>query len=105
MKETMDETERRRAKQEAYNKAHGITPKQVAISARSVLSKSTYQAREEAEVRMLAEDPVISRMSPAELIRAVEAAKKKMEESAAELDFILAAKYRDEMNALKKLLK
>ena len=105
MRETMDETERRRAKQEAYNKAHGITPKQVAISARSVLSKSTYQAREEAEVRMLAEDPVISRMSPAELIRAVEAAKKKMEESAAELDFILAAKYRDEMNALKKLLK
>ena len=105
MRETMDETERRRAKQEAYNKAHGITPKQVAISARSVLSKSTYQAREEAEVRMLAEDPVISRMSPAELIRVVEAAKKKMEESAAELDFILAAKYRDEMNALKKLLK
>jgi len=105
MKETMDETERRRAKQEAYNKAHGITPKQVAISARSVLSKSTYQAREEAEVRMLAEDPVISRMSPAELIRVVEAAKKKMEESAAELDFILAAKYRDEMNTLKKLLK
>ena len=105
MKETMDETERRRAKQEAYNKTHGITPKQVAVSARSVLSKSTYQAQEEAEVRMLAEDPVISRMSPAELIRVVEAAKKKMEESAAELDFILAAKYRDEMNALKKLLK
>jgi len=105
MKETMNETERRRAKQEAYNKTHGITPKQVAVSARSVLSKNTYQAREEAEVRMLAEDPVISRMSPAELIRAVEAAKKKMEESAAELDFILAAKYRDEMNSLKKLLK
>jgi len=105
IKETMNETERRRAKQEAYNKTHGITPKQVAVSARSVLSKNTYQAREEAEVRMLAEDPVISRMSPAELIRAVEAAKKKMEESAAELDFILAAKYRDEMNSLKKLLK
>ncbi|NLB67698.1 MAG: excinuclease ABC subunit UvrB [Bacteroidales bacterium] len=105
MKETIDETERRRAKQEAYNKANGITPTQVAVSARSVLSKSTYQAEEEAEVRMLSEDPVISKMSPAELMRAVEAAKKKMEESAAELDFILAAKYRDEMNALKKLLK
>ena len=105
MKETIDETERRRAKQEAYNKANGITPTQVAVSARSVLSKSTYQAEEEAEVRMLSEDTVISKMSPAELMRAVEAAKKKMEESAAELDFILAAKYRDEMNALKKLLK
>ena len=105
MKETIDETERRRAKQEAYNKANGITPTQVAVSARSVLSKSTYQAEEEAEVRMLSEDPVISKMSPAELMRAVEAAKKKMEESAAELDFILAAKYRDEMNSLKKLLK
>jgi excinuclease ABC subunit B len=105
MKETIDETERRRAKQEAYNKANGITPTQVAVSARSVLSKSTYQAEEEAEVRMLSEDPVIIKMSPAELMRAVEAAKKKMEESATELDFILAAKYRDEMNALKKLLK
>ncbi len=105
MKETMDETERRRAKQEAYNKANDITPTQVAISARSVLSKSTYKEEEEAEVRMLAEDPVISKMSPAELMRAIEAAKKKMEESAAGLDFILAAKYRDEMNSLKKLLK
>ncbi|NLX41768.1 MAG: excinuclease ABC subunit UvrB [Bacteroidales bacterium] len=105
MKETMDETERRRAKQEAYNRANNITPTQVAVSARSVLSKSTYQAEEEAEVRMLSEDPVISKMSPAELMHAVEAAKKKMEESAAELDFILAAKYRDEMNSLKKLLK
>jgi excinuclease ABC subunit B len=105
MKETMDETERRRAKQEAYNRANNITPTQVAVSARSVLSKSTYQAEEEAEVQMLSEDPVISKMSPAELMHAVEAAKKKMEESAAELDFILAAKYRDEMNSLKKLLK
>lgn len=105
MKETMDETERRRAKQEAYNKANGITPTQVAISARSVLSKSTYQAEEDSGVRMLSDDPVISRMSPTELIRAIDAAKKKMEESAAELDFILAAKYRDEMNSLKKLLK
>lgn len=105
MKETMDETERRRAKQEAYNKANNITPTQVAVSARSVLSRSTYQAEEETKVRMLSEDPIISRMSPAELVRAIDAAKKKMEDAAAELDFIMAAKYRDEMNSLKKLLK
>ncbi len=105
MKETMDETERRRAKQEAYNKANNITPTQVAVSARSVLSRSTYQAEEETKVRMLSEDPIISRMSPAELVRAIDAAKKKMEDAAAGLDFIMAAKYRDEMNSLKKLLK
>ena len=105
MKETMDETERRRAKQEAYNKANNITPTQVAVSARSVLSRSTYQAEEETKVRMLSEDPIISRMSPAELVRAIDAAKKKMEDAAAELDFIMAAKYRDEMNSLKILLK
>ncbi|HOG41888.1 MAG TPA: excinuclease ABC subunit UvrB [Bacteroidales bacterium] len=105
MKETMDETERRRAKQEAYNKANNITPTQVAVSARSVLSRSTYQAEEETKVRMLSEDPIISRMSPAELVRAIDATKKKMEDAAAELDFIMAAKYRDEMNSLKKLLK
>jgi len=44
-------------------------------------------------------------MSPAELVRAIDAAKKKMEDAAAELDFIMAAKYRDEMNSLKILLK
>ena len=100
----MDETERRRAKQEAYNKANGITQHKW-LSLQEVFSKSTYQAEEDSGVRMLSEDPVISRMSPTELIRAIDAAKKKMEESAAELDFILAAKYRDEMNSLKKLLK
>ena len=53
----------------------------------------------------MAEDPVISRMSPKQLLEAVEAVRKKMEEAAKALDFPAAAKYRDEMYELMKLRK
>ena len=56
------------------------------------------------QARYLEEDPVISKMSPAQIKAAVAAAKKRMEEAAAQLDFLAAAKARDEMNALKLLL-
>jgi excinuclease ABC, B subunit len=104
MKETIDETNRRREKQEAYNKANGITPRQVGISSKNYLARaSQYESDIEGKARLLAEDPVIEKMSPKQLLAAIAAAKKNMEDAAAELDFLRAAKFRDEMNALKKL--
>ena len=55
-------------------------------------------------VNSLLADPVLAMLNPSQLKVAVEAAKKKMEEAAAELDFLRAARFRDEMNALKRLL-
>ncbi len=89
MKETIDETERRRAKQQAYNEEHGITPTQVRSATR---------------VPAPAEDPVIRSMDREGLRNALENARTRMEAAAKELDFLQAARYRDEMFALKELL-
>ncbi len=106
MKETIDETNRRRKIQQEYNKAHGIMPTQVGGNPKgTVIAKGYDYAAESAEnARLLKDDPIVGKMSPAELKRAVEASKKKMEEAAAELDFLRAARFRDEMNALKNIL-
>ena len=104
MQATIDGTNRRRAKQMAYNEANGIVPTQVGTSLRpSVQSTKYYPEPVDDKVRFLEEDPVIARMSTAELRSAAEAAKKKMEAAAAQLDFLNAARWRDEMKALETL--
>lgn len=107
MRTTIDETDRRREIQMAYNKQHGITPTQVGMTARSPLDarQTTYAASFDDKVRILQDDPVISRMTQEELAQAILSSKRKMEDAAAELDFTAAARYRDEMNALKEIAK
>ncbi|MBQ0024228.1 MAG: excinuclease ABC subunit UvrB [Bacteroidales bacterium] len=105
MRSTIDETERRRAIQMAYNKAHGITPTQVGVSAKSelVAGRAEYPVSFEEKVKVLRDDPVVNRMDARELDMAVLSSRRKMEEAAAQLDFVAAARYRDEMNALKEI--
>ena len=104
MQATIDATERRRAKQIAYNQAHGIVPTQVGSSAQSVVQRrNSYPDAAEDPVRLLREDPVIARMQPGELKAAIEAARRQMEAAAARLDFLNAAHWRDQMRALETL--
>ena len=106
MRQTIDATERRRAKQMAYNEEHHIIPHQVGTaSGGSSLSGalSGYSRAEDTPERILEEDPVIQAMTREELGKAADAARGRMESAAAKLDFVAAARYRDEMRALKNL--
>lgn len=104
MRKTIDETERRRKKQEEYNKKNHITPTQIVKADRNILGRGGYEEKQHETTSLLA-DPVIAKMDGLQLQKAIANSKKLMESAAAELDFIAAAKYRDEMNYLKSLLK
>jgi excinuclease ABC subunit B len=104
MKSTIDETERRRKKQTDYNLRNNITPRQIVKQSRNLLGRVKDYAVEE-EMNPLLSDPVIAHFNPEQIRKAVETSRLKMEKAATELDFMRAAKFRDEMNALKKMLK
>ncbi len=99
MRLAIDETERRRAIQEAYNKEHGITPKTIQKSVRELISISKEIAKEELQFE---KDP--ESMSKKELEKLIADIDKKMKKAAAELNFELAAELRDKMIELKKQL-
>ena len=108
MRLTMDETNRRREKQMAYNEKHGITPTQIVKHTVSVLGERKPKPAEEyayVEPKAdLAADPVVQYMNKNQLEKAIERAKKQMAEAARKLDFIEAAQFRDEMIKLQDLL-
>jgi excinuclease ABC subunit B len=112
MKRTIDETERRRKKQIAYNLEHGLVPTSLNKSKASILGASTVVvdakgnlARPyiESEQINYAADPVVQYMSKEELQKAINKTRKAMEAAAKEFDFAEAARLRDEMFALEKL--
>jgi|GEM_PF-6922297 Helicase subunit of the DNA excision repair complex len=86
-----------------YNLANGIEPKQIEKKLRNVLGRERIYESENVESGVIS-DPLISLMKPEQIREAINSAKIEMERAAADLDFIQAAKFRDQMNALKKLL-
>ncbi len=105
MRQTIEETDRRRKKQEEYNKKHNILPRQIVKQVRNIMGKVKDYKVEEEEVNPLLADPVLALLNPEQVKKAIIAAKLQMEGAASDLDFLRAAKFRDEMNALKKLIK
>ncbi|MDD3843363.1 MAG: excinuclease ABC subunit UvrB [Bacteroidales bacterium] len=103
MQRTIEETERRRKKQQDYNSLHNIIPRQIVKQVRNVLGRARDYQAEEQEQNPLLLDPVMAKFNPGQLQKAIHAAKLQMESAAADLDFMRAAKFRDEMQALKKL--
>ncbi|HMW37880.1 MAG TPA: excinuclease ABC subunit UvrB [Saprospiraceae bacterium] len=110
MQKTIDETNRRRVKQMQYNEEHGITPRTLVKSRDEILSKSSIldsrgsqsKIYVEQEEHNLAADPVMNYMTRDQLEKMLLEAERKMRAAAKDLDFISAAQYRDEMNAIKK---
>lgn len=105
MQKTIDQTNHRRQVQMRYNKEHNIIPHAIEKEKHSTMGAATYDRTYEEESRnLVADEPVLKNMSAEQLKRSIINSKQLMEEAAKELDFIAAAKYRDEMNALKELL-
>jgi excinuclease ABC subunit B len=108
MQKTIDETNRRREIQLAYNEANNITPQQIIKAASNILNDIRRKTGEKQvyvePVKVdIAADPVVKYMSSDALTKAMENAKKSMEKAASELNFIEAARYRDEMLAYKEI--
>ncbi|HEX2968840.1 MAG TPA: excinuclease ABC subunit UvrB [Bacteroidales bacterium] len=110
MQQTINETNRRRAKQMKYNEEMGITPTQIIKRTGSALSGLGRKGKQlqpyiEPEKPDIAADPVVRYMNTEALEKAIEKARKNMEKAASELDFVQAARFRDEMAELQGLLR
>ena len=114
MQRTIDETNRKREKQLAYNAANNITPAQIVKNIASIMGETTdggltdksgrkyYTGKDEITI---AADPVVQYMRIEDINKAVNRTRKNMEKAVKELDFVEAARLRDELFELQKVLK
>ncbi len=115
MQKTIEETDRRRAKQLKYNEEHNITPKQIVKAIKETLpiqgeqkttsSSYSYPLRDTKQTDVaFAADPIISKMSHEQLKKSIAATTELMKQAAKNLDFLQAAQYRDEILRLQQQL-
>ena len=116
MQRTIDETNRRRAAQMNYNEEHSITPQQIVKNIKGMLkpgketqaekaTSKAYKPYVEPEKALMAADPIEKRMSKAQIEKSIENLTALMKQAAADLDFLQAAQYRDEIIVLQNQLK
>jgi excinuclease ABC subunit B len=112
MQMAIDETDRRRSIQRAYNEEHGIVPKTIQKGKEAILSQTVAADKKRGSKKYyiepeqtIAADPIVAYMSKPQLQKLAADAKKNMEKAAKDLDFMEAARLRDEMIEIENMIK